>query len=80
MRIRRRTLNLLIAVDVPAAILIVLGIIIGPHSSGAGIALGVAAGVLIAIGWSITLFGRRPTNSGFIRDTTRPGIKVVERE
>jgi hypothetical protein len=80
MRTKRRNLKLLIAVDAPAAVLLVLALVIGRGSNGAAIALVVAAGILIAIGLTITLFGLHPRSSGASQDAMRPGVKVVDRE
>jgi len=80
MRTKRRNLKLLIAVDAPAAVLLVLALVIGRGSNGAAIALVVAAGILIAIGLIITLFGLHPRSSGASQDAMRPGVKVVDRE
>jgi hypothetical protein len=80
MRTKRQNLKLLIAADAPAAVLLVLALVIGHASSGAAIALVVAAGVLIAIGLTITLFGLHPRSSGASQDAMRPGVKVIDRE
>jgi hypothetical protein len=79
MTVSRRKLELLIIVDAPAALCLVLSAVVG-MGSNAGIGLVVAAGVLILFGWTLTLGGRYPSNTGTHQNPSRRGVSVINRE
>ena len=78
-RFGRRAWTRLLILDGTAALLLVLAWLVGGHSMAATIALVVVAGILILLGWTLTLATKTTDRSGRgTSDSSRPGVKVID--